>query len=111
MFATRCLGRHFLVGKPLTYINYQLLNPLAIISASSSHETFQTEPNEENDCVRGSYVSGLTAMDMVLLDRFESGVWTHHILLRVTDSSTVVLTGTCERPATGRACEPRGDPA
>lgn len=47
---------------------------LAIISADESHEFFHTVPNETDDCVRGSYVSGLTVQDILRLERFESGV-------------------------------------
>jgi len=49
-------------------------NLSAITSADVSHNTFGTEPDRENDRVRGSYISGLTAKDMTRLDTFESGV-------------------------------------
>ncbi|KIM33646.1 hypothetical protein M408DRAFT_326310 [Serendipita vermifera MAFF 305830] len=80
----RNTGAHLKISPAILegYVRHKVLwaDFPAIISSTQSHETFQTEPTEEGDRVRGSYVSGLTAMDIFFLDRFESGLYAREMV-------------------------------
>lgn len=64
----------------------------AIISAKDSHDFFKTEADPASECVRGSYVTGLTFDDMKRLDRFESGYYELEVV-EVTPLADLVSLG------------------